>query len=812
MNSFWQDLRYGTRILLKHKGFTLIAVLTLALGIGTNTAIFSVVKGVLLRPLPYPHAERIVTLFQTSKAGDRIQMAFPNFTDLQAQQTVFDEMAAAVPVGMILTGEGEPQRFIGKWVTSSFFTTLEVQPLLGRLFTAAEDQRNCDRVIVLGYGFWQQHFGGRADIIDKTVTLNAETWRVVGVLRSDFEYYGPSGNNIFYPMGRLLNEDYMQLRTANPLLWLVARLKPQVTLEQAQTEITNLAARLAAQYPEANAGKSVEVMTLYEDYVGDMRPALLTIQGAVALVLLIACANVANLLLARSATRRREIALRMALGAGRWRIMRQLLTESLLLALLGGLAGLLLARLGLDALIAFNPGNVPRLYEVRLDAQALLFSLLVASVAGIIFGLAPALQTTRADLLDTLKEGGRNTTGGGQRLRQSLVVAEVALSLLLLISAGLLLRSFQRLLEVDPGFDPNNVLTMRLRLPDAKYVESAQTLAFLQQAEDRIAALPGVQAVSFSNGVPLGGSESESYQVEGQPETITANPVAISRSVSANYHQTLGIRLLAGRLLTPHDSANASLVVVVDEGFVRRHSTDKPLTEVLGRRVKFMGDDEPWRTIVGVVQRVKQHGLDAPERLEIYRPYQQIPSRWLANLTRSMDLIVKTSTDSHGFINSIKQQIQAIDRNQPLANVRSLEDYLTMHSAARRFNLWLVGTFALLSLLLGAIGVYGVMDYNVAQRTNEIGIRMAMGAQISDVLQLVIGQGLKLALAGIALGLLAALALTRFLESLLFGISASDPLTFALIALLLLLVVLLACWIPARRATKVDPMIALRCE
>ncbi len=806
----FQDLRFGLRLLFKHRGMTLIAILTLALGIGANTAIFSVVRGVLLRPLPYPNAERIVRLFQVSQAGDRIQMAYPNFMDLRAQQTVFEAMAAAVTVGMILTGEGEAQRFIGKWVTSDFFPTLEVQPQLGRLFTPAEDQRDCERVIILTHGFWQQQFGGRPDIIGKTVTLNSEIWTVIGVLRPDFEFYGPTSDTIFYPMGRLLNQEYMHTRTANPLLWMVGRLKPNVTRQQAQAEMASLAAGLAAQYPEANAGKSVHLRSLYEDYVGDLRPAFLTILGAVVMVLLIACANVANLLLARGATRRKEIALRLALGARRWRIVRQLLTESLLLALTGGLAGLLLAKLGIEVLLAFNPTNLPRLYEVHIDGQVLLFTLLVTCSAGVIFGLAPALQTTRANLHDTLKEGGRSSAGGGQRLRQSLVVAEVALSLLLLVGAGLLLRSFQQLMEVDPGFNPDNVLTMRIRLPDAKYAEATQTLAFLREVEARVTILPGVESVSFSNGVPLGGSDSDNYQIEGQPQTGDTNPVAISRSISPSYHQTMGIRLLTGRSFTTQDTATSPLVVIVDEGFVRRHLPNQRLDDALGKRVKFAGAEEPWREIVGVVRRVKQRGLDAPERVEIYRPYLQIPPRWLADLTRSMDLVVKTSSDANGFINPIKQEIQAIDREQPISNVRTMAEYLTLHSATRRFNLTLLGSFALIALLLGSIGIYGVMAYTVAQRTQEFGIRMAMGARLSDVFKLVLGQGMKMTLLGVGVGLACALLFARWLESLLFGVSATDPLTYIAIALLLSVIALLACWIPAWRATKVDPMVALR--
>ncbi len=807
----WQDLRYGVRMLAKKPAFTLIAVLTLGLGIGANTAIFSVVNGVLLRPLPYPHADRIVTVLQVSKAGDQIQMAYPNFLDLQSGQSVFDSMSAAVPVGMILTGEGEPERFVGKWITSDFFSTLEIQPQLGRLFTAEEDQRGCELVVVLTHSFWQQRMGGRQDIIGKVLTLNSESWTVIGVLGPDFEFYG-QGDTIFYPIGRLLSQEYMYRRTADPLMWMTARLKPEVTLEQAQAEMTSLAARLEQQYPEANANKSVSLMFMYEAYVGDLRSAFLIILGAVAMVLLIACANVANLLLARAATRRKEMALRLALGAGRWRIVRQLLTESLLLAFAGGSAGLLLAKWGIQVLVSLEPVNIPRLDEITLDGQVLLFTLLVTLVAGIIFGLAPALQLTQTNLQDTLKAGGRGSSASGQTLRQALVVAEIALSLLLLVGAGLLLRSFQRLLDVDPGFDPRNVLTMRLRLPDAKYKEAAQTLAFLCQVEEKVAAMPGVEQLSFSSGVPLAGSSSENYQLEDQPETIETNPVAISRSISHGYHQTLGIQLLAGRSFTPQDTENSPMVAIVDEGFVQRHLPEKPLRDALGKRIKFKGEHEPWREIVGIVRRVKQRGLEAQERVEIYYPYLQITPRWLADLTRSMDLAVKTTSDPHGFINLIKTEVQTIDRDQPIANVRTMEEYLTQRSTPRRFNLLLLTLFALIALLLGAVGIYGVMAYSVAQRRQEIGIRIALGAQTRDVLKLIIGQGMRLVIVGVLIGLGGALALTRLMRTLLFGVSTTDPLTFTAIAILLAFVALAACYFPARRATRVDPMTVLRSE
>jgi putative ABC transport system permease protein len=804
-----QDLRFGLRMLLKHKGLTIVAVLTLALGIGANAAIFSVVNAVLLNPLPYPNPERVVTIAQTAADAGSVPMSYPNFLDLRAQQTVFAEMSAAVPVGMILTGMGDAERFIGKYATGSFFATLGVQPQLGRLFTTAEDKAGCERVIVLTHGLWQNRFGGDPNVLGRSITMNSEPWTIIGVLRADFDFYGSGGNSFFVPIGRLLDQEYMHRRASRPLLWVTAQLKPGVTIERAQTELNVIAARLEQQYPEANKGKSVTLRSFMDDYVGDNRQVLLVLLAAVTMVLLIACANVANLLLARAAGRGREIALRLALGASRWRIVRQLLTESVLLALTGGALGLLLATWGLELIVKLDPNAMARLDEIKLDGRVLGFTLLISLLTGVIFGSAPAWQTTRMGLQDALKEGGRNSSGGGRRLRQALVVAEIALSLLLLISAGLLLRSFQQMTQVDPGFEPKNVLTMRLRLPDAKYRESAQTLAFLRQVHERVSALPGVQQASFSHGVPLGGRELNEYQLIGQADDAAQGYVALDRTISEGYHATLGIRLVQGRYFTAQDNGTSAPVAIVDEAFVRRHF---PNGSALGQQLRFKGDEEPWREIVGVVRNVKHGGLDHAGHIEIYRPFTQTSAHWLADLTRSMDLVVKTATNANSFILPIKKQIQAIDPDQPIANVRTMEEYLARSITPRRFTLTLLGIFAAVALVLSAIGIYGVMSYTVAQRTQEIGIRMALGAQVGDVLTLVLRGGMQWALVGVLFGLIGAFAATRLLRNLLFGVSATDPLTFMGISLLLTLVALLACYLPARRAAQVDPLIALRHE
>ena len=817
MGALLHDMRYGVRMLLKKPGFTLVAVATLALGIGANTAIFSVVNAVLLKSLPYPEPERLVALSETSKEVPVMSVSYPNYLDWRAQQTIFDNLAARMPAGGVLTGGGEPERVTGRLVTASFFATLGVQPQIGRFFNEEEDRPGTERVIVLSHGLWQRRFGGDPSLIGKAIQYNGESWTVIGVMPAGFDFYGSgnANNDFFTPLGRLADQEYMRDRHSHPI-FVTARMKRGVSHERARAEMKELAARLAQQYPASNTGRGVEVRSLLDDYIGDVRPALLVISAAVALVLLIACVNVANLLLARAATRRREIAVRMALGAGRWRVMRQLLTESVMLAVAGGALGLLLAVWGVDLLVRFNPDGLPRLDEITIDPRVLGFTLLVTLLTGIIFGLAPALQTSKVNFHDALKDGNRQSSGsaGGQRLRGALVIAEVALSLMLLVGAGLLLRSFQQLMKVDAGFDAQGVLTLRLRLPDAKYREAAQTTSFLKEVMRRVATLPGVEGVSVTTGFPLGRGGENGYWIEGQPEPRQPGdwPVAVTQSVSEDYHQTLGIALLTGRQFTKQDTADAPPVVMVDEDFVRRHFPNGQPSGVIGQRLRFGGDGEPWREVVGVVRHVRHFGLDEEGRAGIYRPWTQINPKWLADFTRAMDLVVKTSAEPIGLVPAIKREVQAVDKDQPLANVRTLESLVIQSIAPRRFSLVLLGIFALLALLLGAIGLYGVMSYAVTQRTREIGIRTALGAQQSDVLKLVVGRGMKLALVGVGVGLAGSFALTRVMSSLLFGVSTTDPATFAAVTLLLTSVALVACYIPARRATKVDPMIALRYE
>ena len=810
-----RDFKFAVRSLLKQPAFTAIAVVTLALGIGANTTIFSVVNGVLLRSLPYPKAEQLVSLSQNSLEQRDMSVTFPDYLQWREQRTVFADMAARLPAGGIITGDGDPERVIGRLVTASFFSTLGVQPALGRSFSPAEDQSGGNRVMVISHELWQRHYGGSPDIINKAITYNSEPWTVIGVMPAKFDFYGQNNinNDIFLPLGHLASQEYMHDRNSH-MLRVLARLQSGVTVEQARAAMNTLAARQAAQYPDSNTNIGANVRTFLDEYVGDSRRALLVVFAAVGFMLLIACANVANLMLARASTRRREIALRLAMGASRWRIVRQLLTESLLLALCGGALGVLLATWGVTLLLKLEPDSLSRLEYVSVDLPSLGFTFLVTLLVTLLFGLAPALQGSRARLTEALKDGGRaSASRAAGRLRGSLVAAEVALALMLLIGAGLTLKSFGRLISVEPGYDPHNVLTFRLRLPDGKYREELQVTAFSEAAVARVAALPGVERVALATGFPLGRTNGVSYAIEGQPQPQPGRePGADRQDVSESYHQVLNIPLREGRLFTTHDTAKTPLVVLVDEQFVAQAFPNRPMSEVLGKRLRFYGDDAGWREIVGVVKHVKQNSLDEEGRAQIYRPLEQITPKWKANLMRADDMLVKTKVDPTSLVGAIRKEIYAIDKDQPIAQVQTMASKLETSLAPQRFTVLLMTVFAMVALSLASAGIYGVMSYAVTQRTQEIGIRMALGARAVDVLKLVLGKGMRLALLGVAIGLAGALALTRLMSSLLFGVTPTDAMTFTVVSLVLVAVALLACYLPAHRATKVDPLVALRYE
>jgi putative ABC transport system permease protein len=811
LETLWQDLRYGARMLLKNPGFTLITLLTLALGIGANTAIFSVVNGVLLSALPYKEPERLVmawadrpiTQAQTGQADAPVAMA--DFVDWRDQNQVFEQMAAMFARRINLTGRGQPEAVGVLRTSASLFPLLGTRFAAGRAFLPEEDRAGADRVVVISHALWQRRYAADPNLFGQKITLNDEAYTVIGVTAPDFQF--PRKGEVpgiartvdlYLPLA--FTPEEMNNRMGS-FLRVIARLKPGVSLGQASSEMNAIARRLTEQYPQTNTDKGVRLALLHQQVVGKVRTALLILLGAVGFVLLIACANVANLLLARAAGRQKEMALRAALGASRGRVMRQLLTESLLLALAGGAAGLLLAWWGVKLLLAIALDSLPRVYDIRLDIRVAGFTLLVSLATGIVFGLLPALQASKLDLGVMLKEGGRDAAGLLRRsLRGFLVVSEVALAFVLLIGAGLLMRSFARLMEVDPGLDPRGVLTMDVMLPPAKYSDGRSAI-FFQQTLERVRALPGVEAAATVFPLPMGDANgSTGFAIEGRPSPTEQAFNAGVRLISPDFFKTFRIPLLKGRLLAESDDAKSQPVVVINESLARIYFANE---DPLGKRIIPLNNAAC--VIVGVVGDVKSVTLDNDARPEIYWPMAQSQSLF-------MSLAVRASGNPMQMVAAVRGQVWAGDKNQPVTNIETMEGLMAKSVAPRRFNLLLLGVFALVGLALAGVGLYGVMSYTVTQRTREIGVRMAMGAQTGDMLRLVIGEGVKLALIGVLLGVGGALALTRLLTTLLFGVSATDPLTFIVIAAVLIIVALSAGWIPARRATKVDPMIALRCD
>jgi putative ABC transport system permease protein len=808
MTNFIQDLRYSFRLLLKNPGFTIVAVLTLALGIGANTAIFSVVNSLLLRPLPYRDAQQLVWIWGTNPKNDIPQEAAsaPDFADWKSRNQSFEEMAAFSRTALILNTEGEPERLMGGAVTDGFFSVLHAQPKMGRVFLPEEDKPGANRVVILSEGLWQRRFGADPHIIEKSITLTGNPYTVVGVMGADFLNPRPGDlqpAELWVP----LRLNYATAGRRSDFLGVIARLKPGVTLVQAQTEMTTIASNLEEQYPTTNDGWSAKVLTLHERFVGDVSRTLLVLMGAVCFLLLIACANVANLLLVRASTRRKEIAIRAAMGASRMRLTRQLLTESLVLSLIGGALGLLSAVWGLNLLVSFIPGNLPRLSEIALDNRAMIFTLSISLLTGIVFGLIPALQASTPNLNDCLKEGGKEAAnlGGSNRIRNVFAIVEVALALVLLAGAGLMTKSFLKLQDVNPGFDPNRVVTMQVQLPASRFREDAQLTSYGTQLLEKITAMPGVEAASLISGVPLsGGSDVLAFGIEGIP-TNPSDPIqdAEAHRVSPDYFKTLGIQLKRGSLFTSQDHANSPGVVVISETMAKRYWGDE---DPLGKRISTSGPPNfNWLKIIGIVADVRHEALNTEPYPQMYAPLAQQPRRTLTILARS-------STDPASIIPALRHQVRELDSNVPVFNVRTMEQILADSIAPPRFNAMLIVLFAVLALLLAAVGIYGVISYGVTQRRHEIGIRMALGARPAEILRMVVGQGLKLVLIGIGLGLVAVFLLTRLMSKLLFEVSATDPLTFVLVSLILTGVALLACYVPARRAAKTDPMVALRYE
>jgi putative ABC transport system permease protein len=807
METLLQDIRFGARMLFKSPGFTAVAIISLALGIGANTAVFSVVNAVLLKALPYHDPQSIVLVWGEDKAGgsSRGQMSATDVADYRARNHVFEEIATYSDYRPVFSGNGEPERIPGAQVGDGFFTVMHAQPLLGRVFTAEEQVEGKDLVVVLGYGLWQRRFGGDPNIVGQTIKLSARTYTVVGVMPSDFESLPVGLLNWRAEFYRPVAEQPNEKDRSSQHLRAIARLKPGVSLDQAQTEMNLIARQLTQEHPNDNANSGVHLVTLREDLIGRLRPALLMLLGAVAFVLLIACANVGNLLLARSTARHKEIAIRAALGAGRDRLVRQFLTESLMLALAGGALGILGAVWGTTLIETAAAKLLPMLGHIEIDRTVLIFTATISVLTGVLFGIVPAWRAARPNLNETLSDGGRQSGAASTRspLRSVLVIAEVALALVLLICAGLLIKTVVRLRSVDPGFKPDRIVTMNVWLPSAKFPKNADGIPFFNRMLERIQAIPGVEAAAVTSVLPVSANfDRRTIEVEGQPQKPGEYPDVDNYMVSPDYLRAMSIPLLRGRVLTAQDNENAPLVVLVSESMARKLW---PGDDAIGKRVRFYsssGEQKPWRTVVGIVQDVKQYGLDKAAPTAMYETLAQFP-------TTAVTLVVRSAVEPSTMVGTIRREILALDKDQAVFNIETMEQLVSDSMALRRFSMFLLGVFAGLALILAAVGIYGVLAQSVSQRTNEIGIRMALGAQTRDVLRLIVRQGMSLTLLGIALGLLGAFALTRLLASLLFGVGATDPATFLWIAFLLASVSFFACYIPARRAARLDPIKAL---
>ena len=810
MDVLLKDLVYSLRMLLKRPGLTLVAIVAIALGIGANTAIFSVVNTVLLQPLPYEDPQQLVMLAteQRNQTLDgRGAFSVPDILDVQQSSKTLENVAAYQGTGTMITEGGDPERVLGAAVNADYFAALRAKPVLGRVFTRDEDKPGAQPVIVLSHSLWERRFGGDPNIIGREVDLGGKS-TVVGIMPAGFKFpISDESQDYWEPLfaATFLTKEMREQR-ANRFLPVIGRMKPGVTVDQAKADLDLLSRQVEQQSPESNTNVIFNAVSMHEDVTRDYRGALLVMLGAVGLVLLIACANVANLLLARAAARQKEVAIRMALGASRRRIVSQLLTESLLLSLGGGVLGLLLATWGMKLLVTYGPADVPRLHEVGLDRYVLFFTVSVSVLTGVLFGLAPALQASKPDPGNTLKQDGRGLTHGGRnRMRAALIVSEVALSLMLLVGAGLLINSFWHLLRTDAGFNPKSVLALDIPLSRSTYKTPEQRSAAFQQLIDRMKTVPGVRDASVVSNIPWSDRDVElSFQVEGRaPYKPGEEAVADYNVAGAGYFRTMNISLLRGRVFANNDNATSPKVLVVSEAFVQRYFPDE---EPIGRRIVFDGNDKTAREIVGIVGDVRRKGLDRDVQPEMYVSFAQ-------SSERRLNLVMRTEArDASDLAAAARAQVKAFDPNQIIWRVQTLEQLLGNSVAPRRFNMMLLGIFAGVALALAAVGLYGVMSYSVSWRIHEIGIRMALGANRADVLSLVVRQGMTLTVVGLVLGLVGAFSLSRVLRSLLYGVTPTDPLTFAGVSAVLLTVALLACLIPARRATRVDPIVALRTE
>jgi predicted permease len=813
MTTLLQDLRYAVRIILKSPGFAAIAVLTLALGISANTALFSVVNGVLLNPLPYPHSQQLVAVYGNTRGFNQGPVAYLNFLDWQRNTQTLSSMAIYRNQDYNLTGTSEGERLSGFMISADFFSTLGVKPILGRAFRSDDDQVGAAPVVILGGGLWKRKFGSSPEIVGKSLTLNGTSYEVVGVIPPGFTFYGQD-RDAYTPIGQWSDRSFRDRRISVSAR-VIGRLKPGVTLPQAQADMDLVARNLAAAYPVADKDVGITVVSMKQDIVGNVRPFLLVLLAAVGFLLLIACANVANLLLARAMGRSREFAVRAALGASQMRVIRQLLTESVLLAALGGTLGLLFAFYGTKTVLNILPGTLPRTGEISLDGSVLLFTMVLTLFAAIAFGLAPALKSSNVNVQEVLKESGRGSSGSRHRLQRIFVAGEVAMSVLLLIAAGLMLRSLAALWRVDPGYNPSHAITFVVSMPSSPSTTSAETRARLRQFDDKMLSIPGVQAVSVTLGSrPMIHDSSLPFWIEGRPKPANDNdrPQAMFYLVEAGFQQAMGIILERGRFITARDNENAPVVIDIDDVFARTYFPDE---NPIGKRVH-LEQFNMQAEIVGVVRHVKQWGPAGDPKSAIeaqfFYPFMQLPEKIMPLAAGSVAVVLRTQGEPAVIMGPVRGAIAQLDPREVVYGVATMDEVLASSLAARRLSMILLSAFAVLALILSCIGIYGVISHLVGQRTHEIGVRMALGAQPGDVMRLVLGQGAKMVLLGVIIGIAASLGLTRLMANQLFGVTSHDPLTFAAVALLLTVVALLACYVPARRAVRVDPLIALRYE
>jgi putative ABC transport system permease protein len=821
MTSLWQDVRYAARMLLKTPGISIVVVITLALGIGANSAIFSVVYAVLLRPLPYPESDRLVFLNEKSAVMDEMSISYPNFLDWRSMTQTFEKIGVCNRGSYNLTGAGEAERIVTGQCSADLFAALRVNPLLGRVYTNDEDKPGGTPVVVLSYPLWQRRFGGQTSILNQSLTFNGKSYQVIGVMPESYVY--PARAEMWVPVGQLSDQPSWSERGNHPGLYGVGRLRPGVTFEQAQADMNTIGANLEKQYPDSNSGTQPRLRPMLEVFVGDVRRGLWVIFGAVAFVLLIACANIANLLLARATARKKEMAVRTAVGASRWRLARQLLTESILLSLIGGGIGLALARWGVDLILYMSPTAIPRAREIGLDWTVLAFTAGISVLTGLIFGLLPAIQAGDVDVHETLKESGRGTSSR-HWLRSSLVVGEVATTLVLLIAAGLMIRSFYLLQKVNPGFSHEQLTTFSISLPEKKYKSVESSAGFYNRLLENIRALPGVESVAAASGLPLGNNGWQmGFRIDGRPEPKPEEiPLMETCLVTPDYFKAMNIPVLRGRVFTDSDNRShlagqdlsklnedetfikGANKVVIDEEFAKRYW---PNEDPIGKRLVFGSREQPRKLeIIGVVGRVKMESLNKnSDYVQGYYAFPQLPAN-------DMTVIIKGASEPNQLIGSVRAAIKQIDPDQPIFSIRTMDEIRGESVQNERLNLTLLSLFAGIALVLAIVGIYGVMSYSVTQRTHEIGIRMAVGARPRDVFTMIIGHGMKLALIGVGIGLVAAFALTRLMASMLFGVAPTDATTYGAIAALLIGVSLLACYLPGRRATKVEPTISLRYE